>query len=135
MTGLTLILFAAVLWGIGAFLSKIAVLSINPWATSLVRSLVFFPIVAGYISHRTDITWEADRSTAYACGAGLLAGGTVLSTRLALTVYDVSLVSPIKRLSLLVTVLFALVLLNETLTRRKALGIGAALGALVLLSA
>jgi transporter family protein len=134
VNGLVLILAAAVLWGIGSFFSKLAVTTIEPWTAALVRSVVFFPIVGGYVASQTRLTWPSGTSAGYALAAGVLTGVTVLTTRLALTVYDVSVVSPIKRLSLLVTVSLSVVVFSETLTRRKVGGIFAALAALVFLS-
>lgn len=134
MHGLALILIAAALWGVGAFFSKVAVASVSPWTTSLVRSAVFFPLVAGFVLSRTRVSARIDRPTAYAAGAGALVGVTILSTRFALTAYEVSLVAPIRRVGLLVTVGLSALLLDEALTPRKLLGVAAALAALFLLS-
>lgn len=134
MNGMALVLVAAVLWGVGSLFAKVAVATVDPWTTALVRSAVFFPVVAAFVLRGTDLEWSASKPTAYALGAGVLTGVSVLSTRLALTVFDVSLVSPLKRLSLLVTVGFSVLLLGETLTARKAAGVLAAVGGLLLLS-
>jgi transporter family protein len=134
MNGMALILAAAVLWGVGSLFAKVAVFTVDPWTTSLVRSAVFFPVVVGFVARGADLEWSADRPAVYALGAGVLTGVSVLSTRLALTAFDVSLVSPLKRLSLLVTVGVSVLLLSETLTRRKVAGVAAAVGGLLLLS-
>lgn len=134
MHGIVLVLLAAVLWGVGSLFAKVAVFTVDPWTTSLVRSAVFFPVVVGFVARGADLEFSAGRPAAYALGAGVLTGVSVLSTRLALTAFDVSLVSPLKRLSLLVTVGVSVLVLGETLTRRKVAGVAAAVGGLLLLS-
>jgi transporter family protein len=134
MRGIWLVLTAAVLWGVGSLFSKVAVATVDPWTAALVRSLVFFPIVAAFVLRRTRVSWRADRATLYGIGAGLATGVSILSARVALTAYDVSLVSPVRRLSLLVTVAVAVLVFEESLTARKLAGVGAALGGALLLS-
>lgn len=134
MHGLVWIVLAAVLWGVGDVFSKVAVATASPWLTSLVRSLFFFPIVAGWAIRRGRPNPSVDGATLAAAGAGVVVGVSVVATRFALLSYDVSIVSPVKRLGLLVTVLLGLAVLNESLTARKALGIVAAVGAVLLLA-
>jgi transporter family protein len=134
MRGLALVLLAALLWGIGGFLSKLAVASVSPWTAALVRSVVFFPVVAIFVARRAEFRWRLDRTTGYAAVAGLLVGVAIVSVRFALAAFEVSLVEPLRRLSLLVTVGLSVLLLGEALTARKLLGVGAALGAAYLLA-
>lgn len=133
MRGLALVVLAAVCWGLAGFVSKLAVGSVSAWTAAVVRSAVFFPVVAGFVLSQTTVRWNRDRPTAYAIGAGVAVGLAVVSTRLALTVYEVSLVSPIRRLNVLVTVLLSVLVLEESMTGRKAAGIAAAVGAIILL--
>jgi uncharacterized membrane protein len=132
--GIALIVAAAALWGVSDVFSKVAVASASPWLTSLVRSLVFFPIVAGWSVRRGRPRTGFDRATLAAAAAGVVVGVSIVATRFALLSYDVSIVSPIKRLGLLVTVVLGIAVLDEHLTVRKAVGIVAAVGAVVLLA-
>lgn len=134
MRGLVLVLLAAACWGLAGFVSKVAVASVSPWTAALVRSAVFFPVVAAFVVHQSDVRWRLDRPALYAAGAGALVALAVVSTRLALTVYEVSIVSPIRRLNVLVTVVLSLAVLGESMTARKALGVAAAVGAILLLA-
>lgn len=132
--GIVLIVAAAALWGVSDVFSKVAVASASPWLTSLVRSLVFFPIVAGWSIRRGRPRTGLDRATLAAAAAGVVVGVSIVATRFALLSYDVSIVSPVKRLGLLVTVLLGIVVLHEHLTVRKGLGIVAAVAAVLLLA-
>ena len=132
--GILLIIASAALWGVSDVFSKIAVASASPWLTALVRSLVFFPIVTGWSLRSGRPRTGLDRATLAAGAAGIVVGVSVVATRFALLSYDVSIVSPVKRLGLLVTVLLGIAVLDERLTARKALGIGAAVVAVLLLA-
>jgi uncharacterized membrane protein len=134
MHGLLMILLAAVVWGVGDIFSKLAVETTSPWLTSLVRSATFFPIVAACVLRQGRPRVRADRATVAAAGAGTLVGVAIVAARFALEHYDVSIVSPIRRLSLLVTVVLSVLVLDETLTTRKAAGIVTALVAALLLA-
>jgi len=129
-----MILLAAVVWGVGDVFSKVAVETTSPWLTSLARSATFFPIVALYVLRRGRPRTRLDRTTLSAAGAGVLVGVAIVATRFALEFYAVSLVSPLRRLSLLVTVVLSVLVLDETLSTRKVVGIATALAAAVLLS-
>lgn len=134
MHGFALILAAATIWGVGQVLSEVALATADPWTTSLVRSLAFFPVVAAYVLRRTRVTWTADRAALYGTMAGVAIATSIVSSRLALSVYEVSLVSPFREFSSVVTLLVAIPLLDESVTPRKLLGIAAAIGAVYLLS-
>lgn len=136
MRGYAWILGGALFWGLSEFFSKLAVASIGPWTASLVRSFVWFPIIVGYVAWRAEDGLSLARfdGWTYAVGSGLCIGGGILFQRLALVVYDVSLVSPFRRINVLVTVLVSAVVLGEVLTLRKSLGVVAALVAVFMLS-
>jgi transporter family protein len=134
MNGIALVLVAAVLWGVGSFVSKVAVTAIGPWTASLVRSAVFFPLVTGYVLWRREPDLEQGDGLLYGALAGAVLGVGIIATRLSLSVYDVSLVDPIRRLNVLVAVVLSVVVLGEALTTRKALGIVTAIVALYLLA-
>lgn len=132
--GILLIIASAALWGVSDVFSKVAVASASPWLTALVRSLVFFPIVAGWSVRSGRPRTGLDRATLAAGAAGVVVGVSVVATRFALLSYDVSIVSPVKRLGLLVTVVLGIAVLDEHLTARKAVGIVAAVAAVLLLA-
>ena len=132
--GILLVFFAGLIWGIGSFFSKIGVTLVGPWSASYLRTIVFFPVVLGFILWRGNLTFTWNRSIAYSVLAGLLTGGAILLARKALEFYDVSVVNPVLRLNILVTILLSILILKETITWRKSLGILFALTALILLS-
>ncbi len=55
MNGMALVLVAALLWGVGSLFAKVAVLTVDPWATSLVRSAVLVPVVATFVLRETGL--------------------------------------------------------------------------------
>lgn len=134
MNGIVLVLVAALLWGVGSFVSKVAVTSVGPWTAALVRSVVFFPLVAGFVLWRRQSPLERNRGLAYGAVAGAVLGVGIIATRLSLSAYDVSLVDPIRRLNVLVAVVLSVLVLDEALTVRKGLGIVTAIAALYLLA-
>lgn len=134
MNGLVYVLAGAVLWGVAAVFSKVGVAAVGPWAAVAVRSAVFAAIVGGYVLARDRVRVEGRRTLVYAGLAGLSMGVGVVSVRFAYSLYEVSRVVPIQRLSVLVTVLLGVVLLDEGLTPRKTAGIALAVLSFLLLS-
>jgi transporter family protein len=134
MNGIALVVVAALLWGVGSFVSKVAVTAIGPWTAALVRSIVFFPLVAGFVLWRRQPSLERNRGLVYGALAGAVLGVGIVATRFSLSFYDVSLVDPIRRLNVLVAVLLSVLVLDEALTVRKGLGIATAIAALYLLT-
>lgn len=132
--GIVFVILAACLWGIGGFFSKMGVSSIGPWKAAFIRSLCFFPVVMTFVFSRDDFTISFDREALYSIMAGILVGTGILLSRISLFLYEVSLVKPIQRLSILVTILLSFVILGERLTLRKGLGIALALTSFFLLS-
>jgi|GEM_PF-2624967 len=132
--GISLVLLAGLLWGVGSFISKVGVTAVGPWTAAYVRSLAFFPVVTGYILWKGELSLNWNQGTAYSMAAGLLTGATVILARQALQFYDVSLVNPVIRLNILVTLLLSVIVLKERINWKKGLGVAFALGALILLS-
>lgn len=132
------ILLAAGFWGCGAFVSKLGVVSVGPWTVALIRSVVFFWIIFGFFLWREDSDFrralELESSNVFSITAGVLTGVCVVLIPLSLKFFDVSLVSPMLRLNVLITVVLSLVFLHEDLTKRKAVGIVFAMLAFFLLS-
>lgn len=131
--GMIFIIIAAFLWGVGDFFSKIAVTAIGPWSAVLIRSMFFFPIVMGYVFYHEDFTVSVNKGSIYPVLAGVFIGLGIIFSRFSLSIYEVSLVKPIQRLSILITVILSIVFLNEKVTKRKALGVGFAIVAFFLL--
>ena len=127
-----LCLIALVSWGIWGWLSKLAATRANPagialWAT--IASLL--PILAFSLS-------TADRSglqvNPLAAIAGLLAGTATVAFYLALGRGPASVVVPLTGMYILVPALLGIVLLRETVTLTRALGMASAALAVFLLS-
>lgn len=125
--GIFFIILAACLWGVGGFFSKMGVASVGPWKAAFVRSLCFLPVVMGFVLSREHVNISFGRGALYPIAAGMLVGVGIILSRLSLSLYEVSLVAPIQRLSILVTVILSFIVLEEKLTPRKSLGIGLAL--------
>ncbi len=125
--GISLVIAAAFLWGLGGFLSKMAVTSVGPWKSALIRSLLFFPLVIGYVISKKEFVLRLEKDSLYSVGAGLTVGFGIILIRLSLTFYDVSIVKPIQRLSILVTVILSVYILGEKITIKKGLGVITAL--------
>ena len=134
MNGILYVIVGALLWGVAAVFSKVGISAVGPWPAVLVRSVVFATIVLCYVLSRGSVRFERPRPILYAAIAGLATGGAVVSVRFAYSVYEVSRVVPIQRLSVVVTVLLGVTLLGEPLTTRKATGILLAVAAVLLLS-
>lgn len=134
MNGTGYVVAGAVLWGVAAVVSKVGVSIVGPWAATFVRSVVFAAIVIGYAASRGRVRLEGSRTIGYGTLAGVTMGLAVISIRFAYAVYEVSRVVPLVRLSVVVTVLLGITLLDETVTPRKVAGIGCAVVAFVLLS-
>lgn len=132
--GIVFVILAACFWGVGGFFSKMGVSSIGPWKAAFVRTLGFFPVVIGFILSRKHFSISFDRQALYPTAAGVLVGLGILLVRLSLSLYEVSVVKPIQRLSILITVILSFIILGESFTFRKALGIGLALVSFFLLS-
>ena len=132
--GLVYVGMASVFWGVSRFFSKVGVLSLGPWRAALFRSMAFLPVVGIFVMVTGNTRIEFSKATIYASLAGVLTGTSILFSRLAFGVYEVSIVSPVLRLSVLVTVGLSTLMLGEDLTRRKIVGVGAATCALIFLS-
>lgn len=120
-------MLAAFLWGLGGFFSKMSVTSVGPWKSALIRTFVFFPLVIVYVISKKEFDLKLEKDSIYSIGAGLTVGIGIILVRLSLSFYEVSIVKPIQRLSILVTVLLSVYILGEKITLKKALGIGLAL--------
>lgn len=131
--GMVFIIAASLLWGVGDFFSKLAVTAVGPWSAVFMRSLFFFPIVMGYVLYKEDFTVSVDKDSIYPMLAGVFVALGIIFSRFSLSLYEVSLVKPIQRLSILITVILSIVFLNENMTRRKAVGVGFAVLAFFLL--
>ncbi len=131
--GIPLIIMAALLWGLGGFFSKISVTSLGPWKSALIRTIVFFPIVIGYVISRSEFNFKLEKRSIFSIGAGLTVGLGIILVRLSLSFYEVSVVKPIQRLSILVTVILSVYILGEKITIKKGLGVALALLAFFLL--
>ncbi len=131
--GIIFIIAAALLWGIGDLFSKLAVTAIGPWPSIFIRSMFFLPIVMAYVFHQEDFTVSVDRVSIYPMLAGAFVGLGIIFSRFSLTIYEVSLVKPIQRLSILITVVLSILFLDEKMTRKKVVGVGLALTAFFLL--
>jgi transporter family protein len=134
MRGLSYVVFGAVLWGIAAVFSKLAVVTVGPWTAVFVRSVVFAAIVVGYVLSRGRVQWDGTASLLYGGLAGVAMGTGVISLRFAYSLYDVSRIVPLQRLSVLVTVVVGITLLDESITARKAGGVALAVVAFLLLT-
>lgn len=121
-----LIMASAFLWGIGDFLSKLGVTAIGPWASAFIRSSFFLPIVLAYVLLKKDFTFSFDSDSIYPMMAGIFIGLGIILSRLSLSIYEVSLVKPIQRLGILITVILSVTFLHEGINKVKALGIGMA---------
>ncbi|MEF8835755.1 MAG: EamA family transporter, partial [Candidatus Thermoplasmatota archaeon] len=131
--GMIFIIAAALLWGIGDFFSKLGVTALGPWPAIFIRSIFFLPIVMVYVFSQKGFVVSVDRDSIYPMLAGIFIGTGIIFSRFALSLYEVSLVKPIQRLSILITVILSIVFLKEEMTRRKAVGVGLALTAFFLL--
>ncbi|MBS3782249.1 MAG: DMT family transporter [Candidatus Thermoplasmatota archaeon] len=132
-SGMVFIIAAALLWGIGDLFAKIGVTALGPWPAIFFRSIFFLPIVMIYVFHKRDLDIVFDKNSFYPILAGVCVGLGIIFSRFALSVYEVSLVKPIQRLSILITVLLSILFLKEKMTVKKSLGIGLALTAFFLL--
>ncbi|MBS3816815.1 MAG: DMT family transporter [Candidatus Thermoplasmatota archaeon] len=128
-SNILLILVAAFLWGIGDFFSKIGVTAIGPWSASFIRSAFFLPIVLVYVLYDRDFDFSFDSASIYPMLAGLFIGLGIILSRLSLSIYEVSLVKPIQRLSILITVILSVVFLGEEIDKVKVVGVGLAVAA------
>lgn len=127
------VISAALLWGLGGFLSKLGVSSIGPWNAALIRSLFFLPLVQFYVLSREDFEVEFKRVSIYPIAAGLMIGLGIIFVRLSLSFYELSTIKPLQRLSILITVVLGVVILKEKFSIIKGLGIGFAILAFFLL--
>ncbi len=127
------IILAAFLWGVGDLFSKLAVDSVGPWQATFIRSVSFFPMVVGYVLYKKDLQFSLKKDSIHPILAGTFIGLGIIFSRLALSLYEVSLVKPIQRLSILITVILSTVFLNEKMTKLKLFGIALALAAFFLL--
>jgi transporter family protein len=134
ISGLTYVLASTMFWGVAAVFSKVGVGLIGPWSAVLVRSVVFASIVIGYVLWKRNVDVRSSLGSRYGIAAGITMGLAVIAVRFAYSLYDVSRVVPLQRLSILVTVLLGIVVLEERITRRKSAGIGCAMVAFVLLA-
>ena len=127
------IISAALMWGLGGFLSKLGVSSVGPWNAALIRSLVFLPLVQFYVLSREDFEVKLKKVSMYPIAAGLIMGLGIIFVRLSLSFYELSTIKPLQRLSILITVVIGVVILKEKFSIIKGLGIGFALLAFFLL--
>lgn len=127
--GITLVIVAAFLWGIGDFISKMSVDELGPWTAALIRSIFFLPIVIVFVLLDDESAFSFDRDSIYPMLAGVFVGAGIILSRLSMSVYEVSLVKPIQRLSILITVILSIVFLGEKIDKVKTIGIGLAIGA------
>lgn len=132
--GIFFVFLAACLWGVGGFFSKMGVTLVGPWIAAFLRSLCFFPVVMGFVLSSKKFNFSFERKALYPITAGILVGLGIILVRLSLSFYEVSLVTPIQRLSILVTVILSFIILREELTPGKSLGIVLALTSFLLLS-
>ncbi len=126
---LIFIITAAFLWGIGDFFSKLSVSALGPWQAAFVRSAFFLPIVLIYVLSNKDFTFTVDSTSIYPILAGAFIGLGIILSRLSLSIYEVSIVKPIQRLSILITVILSVFFLNEKIGKIKAVGVAMAVAA------
>ncbi|MFO8110205.1 MAG: EamA family transporter [Thermoplasmata archaeon] len=94
--GIFLVIVAAFLWGIGDFIAKIGVTELGPWTTAFIRSAFFLPIVIVFVLFDKEFAFSFDRDSIYPMFAGICIGAGIILSRLAMSVYEVSLVKPIQ---------------------------------------
>jgi len=134
MRGVVSVVAGAVLRGIAAVVSKMGAVAIGPWAAVFVRSLTFVTVVGGYILYRNRTYFDGAGTAVYATLAGVTMGAGVVSVRFAYSFYEVSRVVPIQRLSVVITALLVMTLLEESVTARKVTGVALVVVAFLLLS-
>lgn len=132
------VIIAAGFWGCGAFVSKLGVIAVGPWTVALVRSIVFFTIISAFFFWKREPDWKdtlkIKKSNVYSILAGVLTGVCVILIPLSLNFFEVSLVSPMLRLNVLIAVVLSVIFLNEGIGKRKMIGISFAMLAFFLLS-
>jgi uncharacterized membrane protein len=138
MRAVGLALLAAVAWGVWALFTKLATRTLAPEAVLVVSYLVGSAIGLGFLVW----TGEGAPLDAFVDSPGLtyaVAGG--VATGLGSVAYytglqsgSVSVVSTVTALYFVVAVLLGVVLLEESFTVTKALGVALAIGAVVLLA-
>ena len=138
MRGVVLALVAASAWGVWALMAKLATRSLAPEAVLVVSYLV------GSGIGLAALVWTLDGSLAetlvdtpglrYAVGAGVASGVGSVVYYAGLETGSVSVVSTVTGLYFVVAVVLGILLLGESLSGTKALGVAFAVGAVVLLA-
>jgi bacterial/archaeal transporter family protein len=127
-------LFAA----LATIFAKVSLLEIAPNLGNAVRTVVFLPLVWGLVwweGSYVQLREISGRAWLALCLSGLAGGASWLFYFQALKGGKVSQVVPIDKLSVVITVAFAVLFLQEELTWKTGLGIAAIVaGSFVLLS-
>lgn len=107
---------AAFFAGITAILAKIGIRHTSHLATALRTAvvLVFAWLVVFIVGSQDQLTHLEERTIIFLVASGLATGVSWLTYFRALQLADVDLVTPIDKSSVILTVTFAIVLLNET---------------------
>jgi len=129
-------MLTVVFWGAWGAVSKVVSDEISPYLNQVLFTVGLIPLVAiVFRSPRLRSGTNLRRGMAYAFVTGILGGTGNIAFYQSLTAGgQASVVVPLTGMSPLVTVLAALVILRERLTRWQVLGVGLALVAIFLLS-
>jgi transporter family protein len=131
---LTIVLYAS--WGLGDIFAKLAANRIGSKALfwHYLAYVIGISLYSLYV-YRKDSLWQADlRGILLAVLAGVVSVAGAVSMYKMLSLYDVSVVSAAKSLSIALVTILAIVLLKEKITVEKITGITLAIFSIYLLN-
>lgn len=135
--GVILAIFAAIFAALTSILGKIGMQGIDSTLGTAIRT-VFVLIMAWaivFISEKSESARHPEKNEIlFITLSGLATGASWLCFFKAIQDGPVSIVVPIDKLSILVTVLFSTIILHEKLTRRAAIGLGMIVAATIALT-
>lgn len=134
MTWLVYSLLSALLYGIWAFLGKLATHYIDPRSVLLFQFIGMALVSLGVYAHMGFKVQTDPRGVAYALAVGISAAFALLCFIKAMTTGKTGPVSVIAALYPVVAILLALLLLQESLSTRQWIGLGGALISIALLA-
>jgi uncharacterized membrane protein len=132
---LALVILATVAVGLGSVMHKIGIREGMPAAMLLAVHSTVYLTLATMVAVRADGRLIIPRAVwPYSSAGGLVGAGAFIAFVEALARAEASVVVPISQMGLLVAALLGIVVLRESLTLRKTMGLAAAVGALWVLA-
>lgn len=122
---LILALLSAVFAALTSILAKVGIEGVDSNLATAIRTLVVFFMACGMVcitEAKVDLTEISIRTWVFLVLSGLATGASWLCYFKALQLGDVSKVAPIDKMSIIFTIIMAIVFLHEQLTLKVALG-------------